>query len=80
MLLLLWLQSYPVEGVERMHALIAFEMELGIVTFILGATGLAKRVVDLVPDALKAGILIGAGIAAVRLVFNAGGSIRGLLP
>ena len=73
-LLLLWLQSYPVEGVERMHALIAFEMELGIVTFILGATGLAKRVVDLVPDALKAGILIGAGIAAVRLVFNAGGS------
>ena len=67
-------QSYPVEGVERMHALIAFEMELGIVTFILGATGLAKRVVDLVPDALKAGILIGAGIAAVRLVFNAGGS------
>lgn len=73
-LLLLWLQSYPVEGVERMHALIAFEMELGIVTFLLGATGLAKRVVDLVPDALKAGILIGAGIAAVRLVFNAGGS------
>ena len=73
-LLLLWLSTFPHDTAERMHALIAFEFELGIVTFILGATGLAKRVVDLVPDALKAGILIGAGIAAIRLVFNAGGS------
>lgn len=72
-LLLLWLADFPM-GVERMHALIAFEMELGVLTLFLGATGLAKKVVNLVPDALKSGILIGAGIAAVRLVFNAGGS------
>lgn len=73
-LLLLWLGTFPMDTVERMHALIAFEFELGVVTFVLGATGLAKKVVDMVPDALKAGILIGAGIAAVRLVFNPGGS------
>jgi hypothetical protein len=71
-LLLLWLKTYP-EGVERMHALIAFEFELGLVAFFLGATGLAKRFVAIVPDALKAGILLGAGIAAVRLVFETGG-------
>lgn len=71
-LLLLWLKTFP-EGVDRMHALIAFELELGIFSLILGMTGLAKRFVDLVPDALKSGILLGAGIAAVRLVFQHGG-------
>lgn len=70
-LLLLWLKTVP-EGVPRMHALIAFEMELGIFALFLGATGLAKKFVDLVPDALKAGILLGAGVAAVRLVFDKG--------
>jgi len=71
-LLLLWLKTFP-EGVPRLHALIAFELELGIFSLLLGSTGLAKRFVDLVPDALKAGILLGAGIAAVRLVFQPGG-------
>ena len=71
-LLLLWLKTFP-EGVPRLHALIAFELELGIFSLLLGATGLAKKFVDLVPDALKAGILLGAGIAAVRLVFQPGG-------
>ncbi|QJW46616.1 hypothetical protein HA075_12755 [bacterium BFN5] len=71
-LLLLWLKTFP-EGVDRMHALIAFELELGVFSLLLGMTGLAKRFVDLVPDALKSGILLGAGIAAVRLVFQHGG-------
>jgi len=68
-LLLLWLKTFP-EGVPRMHALIAFEFELGLFSLFLGATGLARKFVDLVPDALKAGILLGAGVAAVRLVFE----------
>ena len=71
-LLLLWLKTFP-EGVPRMHALIAFEMELGIFSLLLGSLGLASKFVNLVPDALKSGILLGAGIAAVRLVFNKGG-------
>jgi len=71
-LLLLWLKTFP-EGVPRMHALIAFEFELGLFSLILGATGLANRFVGIVPDALKAGILLGAGVAAVRLVFEKGG-------
>lgn len=71
-LLLLWLKTFP-EGVARMHALIAFQFELGALSLLLGVTGLARRFVELVPDALKAGILLGAGIAAVRLVFQHGG-------
>lgn len=70
-LLLLYLKTFP-EGVPRIHALIAFEMELGILSFILGSTGLAKKFVDIVPDALKSGILLGAGVAAVKLVFDPG--------
>lgn len=70
-LLLLWLKTFPM-GVDRIHALIAFEMELGIVAFLLGASGLAKKFVDIVPDALKSGILLGAGVAAVKLVFDPG--------
>jgi len=70
-LLLLWLKTFPM-GVDRMHALIAFEMLLGFISFFLGVTGLAKKFVDIVPDALKAGILLGAGVAAVKLVFDPG--------
>ena len=44
-----------------------------MVSLFLGSTGLARRFVALVPDALKAGILLGAGVAAVRLVFDKDG-------
>jgi hypothetical protein len=72
-LLLLWLKAFPV-GVPRMHALIAFEFDLGVVALIFGTTGLAKKFVEYVPDAMKAGILLGAGVAAVRLVFEPTGN------
>ena len=47
-LLLLWLKTYP-EGVERIHALIAFEFELGVLALLLGATNLAQKFVAIVP-------------------------------
>jgi len=71
-LLLLWLKVFPI-GPMRIQALVAFEFELGLAALFFGATGLAKKFVQLVPDALKAGILLGAGVAAVRLVFEPGG-------
>lgn len=55
-----------------MHALIAFEITLGVFAFVLGVTGLAKRFVDAIPNAIKAGVLIGAGIAAINLIFKVG--------
>jgi len=61
------------DAVNRNADEITFEFELGLFSLILGGTGLAKRFVDVVPDALKAGILLGAGVAAVRLVFEKGG-------
>lgn len=70
-LLTLYLNEFPVE--QRVHALIAFQLLLGAFSIVLGATGLAAKVVRIVPNALRAGIVIGAGVAAVQGVFAAGG-------
>lgn len=65
--------SHFAEGPERVHALVAFQMTLGLFSITLGATGLAKRVVSLIPPAIKSGIVMGAGFAAVYVVFKDGG-------
>lgn len=70
-LLILYVSSYPL-GPERVQALIAFEMSLGAFAFILGVTGLGKKIVTLIPNAMQAGIIMGAGLAAVNVVFGKG--------
>ena len=69
--LALYLEAFPVE--QRVHALIAFQIMLGVLSLTLGMTGLATKVVKIVPNALRAGIVMGAGIAAIQGVFVAGG-------
>lgn len=68
-LLMAYCQQFP-EGPERVHALISFQVLLGLFAITLGITGLSRRVVNLVPPALKAGVLLGAGVAAVQGVFG----------
>lgn len=71
-LLMAYCAAFP-EGPERVHALIAFQLMLGIFSIFIGASGLANRVVQAIPQAIKSGIIIGAGIAAVISVFKVGG-------
>lgn len=71
-LLMLYVQGYDM-GPERVQALMAFQLMLGVLTISLGASKLANKVVDIIPAAIKSGIIIGAGIAAVTTVFKAGG-------
>jgi hypothetical protein len=71
-LLMAYCASFP-EGPERVHALISFQIELGLLSIFLGATGLASKVVHYVPAAIKAGVIMGAGIAAIITVFKEGG-------
>ena len=52
-------------GIERIEALISLQLILGILFLVLGLTGIAGKLVNWTPDSIKAGILIGAGIAAV---------------
>ncbi|KFJ92330.1 membrane protein [Pseudomonas sp. 1-7] len=71
-LLMAYCSQFP-EGPERVHALIAFQLMLGAFSIGLGMTGMARKVVSLVPSALKAGIIMGAGLSAVVTVFKEGG-------
>ncbi len=52
-------------GPSRTQALIALQMILGIIFLVLGITGLGSKMVDIVPTAVKAGVLMGGGVAAV---------------
>ena len=71
-LIMLYVQQFP-EGPERVYALIAFQLALGILSLFLGITGLATKVTRLVPPSLNSGIILGAGIAAIISVFELNG-------
>lgn len=71
-LLMAYCATFP-EGPERVHALIAFQLMLGVFSIALGATGMAKKVFTYVPSAIKSGIIVGAGLSAVISVFQVGG-------
>lgn len=71
-LIMAYCQQFP-EGPERIYSLIAFQMSLGIFSLFLGVTGLATHIVRIIPSAIKSGIIIGAGIAAIVSVFKVGG-------
>ncbi|MDI6707222.1 MAG: benzoate/H(+) symporter BenE family transporter [Bacillota bacterium] len=59
-----YLTQYPI-GPERTQALIALQLLVGIFFVLMGITGAAKKLINWVPDSIKAGILLGAGMAAV---------------
>ncbi|WP_347548469.1 hypothetical protein ABFG93_13100 [Pseudalkalibacillus hwajinpoensis] len=71
-LIMAYVSAFP-EGAERVHALVAFQLTLGLLSILLGSTGLAKKVVSFVPPAIKSGVILGAGFAAVISVFEVGG-------
>ncbi|GAL03834.1 hypothetical protein JCM19237_6728 [Photobacterium aphoticum] len=71
-IVILYLNQYEI-GPERVLALIAFQISLGVLAILLGVAGLGQRVASIVPDAMKSGIIIGAGIAAVNSVLVDGG-------
>ncbi len=70
-LLMLYVSQFPM-GPERVQALIAFEMTLGLLAFVLGVTGFGKKIISYVPNAMQCGIIVGAGFAAVMVIFNKG--------
>ncbi|MDR6120868.1 hypothetical protein QFZ87_000465 [Bacillus sp. SLBN-46] len=71
-LIMAYVSQFP-EGEQRVQALFAFQLTLGLLSIFLGITGLAQKVVSLVPSAIKSGVIIGAGVAAVTSVFQVGG-------
>lgn len=73
-----FLSNYLI-GPDRTQALIALQLEVGIIFLLFGITGIANKVINIVPTSIKAGILLGAGVASVFGEFKTGGRF-GLYP
>lgn len=71
-LVLVYLGGFAV-GTESIHALIALQLLVSLIFIILGLTGLAHKLISLIPPSLKSGILLGAAIAALARVFGEAG-------
>lgn len=64
------------EGPDRIHATIALGMEMAVIFLFLGISGLGKKITAKVPNALRVGIILGAGVSSVISV--AGTRMKGI--
>ncbi|PKH08024.1 solute carrier family 23 protein [Moritella sp. Urea-trap-13] len=71
---LLYLKGFE-PGPEAIQALFALQIEVAIIFFILGVTGWGSKLVDVIPNSLKSGVIIGAGMAALMGELKLGGRI-----
>ncbi|UMZ73565.1 hypothetical protein [Natranaerofaba carboxydovora] len=62
-LTLMYLQGFT-PGTEAVKAMTALALTVGLVFLLLGVTGLGRKIYELVPSELRAGIIMGAAIAA----------------
>ena len=76
-LILGWATTFPLDvpaGVyDRIHAIIALQLLMVFIFMFMGVTGLAKKVVTAIPLSMRAGILMGAGLAAITSIIKPGG-------
>ncbi|MCF6196565.1 MAG: hypothetical protein L3J50_07655 [Emcibacter sp.] len=54
---------------ERFQMMTALSIDLAILLFFLGITGLGRKLILHIPTAIKAGIILGAALAAFKRVF-----------
>ena len=64
-----YLSGYAI-GPERIHAMIALQFMVALMFFIMGTTGIGKKLVNLIPTSVRGGIILGAGFAAAINVMN----------
>ena len=62
--LVVFLGNYE-PGPEAIQALIAVQMAVAVIFLVLGVTGIGKWFITKLPASMKAGILLGAGLAAI---------------
>ncbi|RMW98691.1 xanthine/uracil/vitamin C permease [Allofranklinella schreckenbergeri] len=72
----LYLQGFE-PGPQAVKAMVALQIEVCIIFIVLGVTGLGNRLVNFIPNSLKCGIIIGAGIAAMMGELKTGGRVEG---
>lgn len=57
-------------GPERIQAMIALQLLVALLFLIMGTTGMGRKLVGAIPNSIKAGIVLGAGISAGINVLN----------
>ncbi len=62
-------------GPDAIKAMFALQILVTLIFLILGLTGWGAKLVKVIPNSLKAGIIIGAGIAAMMGELKAGGRV-----
>lgn len=72
---LVYLKGYE-PSPAAIQVLFALQLEVAIIFFILGVTRWGSKLVDVIPNSLKAGIIIGAGMAALMGELKIGGRIE----
>ncbi|MCB1638291.1 MAG: hypothetical protein KDI15_05545, partial [Thiothrix sp.] len=72
---ILYLQGFE-PGPEAVKAMFALQIEVMLIFLILGVTRLGSRLIDVIPNSLKSGIIIGAGIAAMMGELKVGGRVE----
>ncbi|MEH6651630.1 MAG: xanthine/uracil/vitamin C permease [Motiliproteus sp.] len=71
---LLYLKGFE-PGPEAIKAMFALQIEVTLIFLILGITRWGSKLVDVIPNSLKSGIIIGAGIAAMMGELKIGGRL-----
>lgn len=56
--------DFAAGNVDRIYAMIALQMTVALFFLVMGVTGLGRKLVELVPMSIKAGIVLGAGVTA----------------
>ncbi|MCC3862575.1 hypothetical protein [Pseudemcibacter aquimaris] len=54
---------------ERFQMMTALSIEFAVLTFFMGITGFGKKLIGMIPAALKAGIIMGAALSALKRIF-----------
>jgi hypothetical protein len=57
-------------GPERIQAMIALQLLVGIVFLVLGITGITSTIIKRFPISMRSGILLGAGFASLMRIFD----------
>jgi hypothetical protein len=62
-------------GPEAIRALVGLQLIVTFIFFVFGVTGWGNKLVEIIPESIKGGILIGAGIAAITGEISDGGRL-----
>jgi len=76
-LTLAYLAQFGDDPIARLHALRAFQYTIFFVFIIFGITGMASKIISILPTSIKSGVLLGAAIVAVQSTIRPGGRMEG---